>query len=98
MARNQKLTKVIQGRTIGSTANKDGVLTIGFTDGSTMTVRTGPDAPNSATTGGTVQAVRQQDTTLSLDMADGHTFSIPLAEATSSVLLRAKDGTLEYAD
>jgi hypothetical protein len=35
---------------------------------------------------------------LALDFKDGATLLIQLAEGTSSVMVRAKDHTLEYAD
>ena len=55
---------------------------------------------NSASTGGAVAKVRQsvEPPVLSLDMDAGTTTEIALAEATSSVVLRSKDDTLEYAD
>ena len=97
MAQNQKLTGVIKGRTIKSTGSSNGAMTIGFTDGSTMTVQTTGNT-NTGSTGGTIKDVRQQDTTLHLDLDSGSTLSIPLAEETSSVFLRDGKGDMEYAD
>ena len=97
MASNHKLTGVIKGRTIARTSNADGTLTIGFTDGSTMTVKTAGNS-NSAATGGTVKAVRQADTSLNLDIEDGSTFTVTMAGAASSVMLRDQDHGVEYAD
>lgn len=97
MASNHKLTDLLQGRTIAGTSNSNNVLTILFTDGSKMTVQTAGSS-NSASTGGTIKAVRQQGTTLTLDMEDGSTLEIPLAEETSSVMVRDGSGTMEYAD
>ncbi len=48
--------------------------------------------------GGTVQAVRQQGTTLDLEFEGGGTLAIPQAEETSSVMVRDKNGVMEYAD
>ena len=62
-----------------------------------MTVKTAGTTA-SAAIGGTIAKVRQQGTELALDFADGSTRLIPLAEATASVLVRAHDHTLEYAD
>src|SRR5438105_3520141 len=98
MARNQKLTKLIQGRKIASVESAGSVLTIRFADGSTMTVQTGRTAPAASLVGETIQAVRQQDTKLSIDFEDGKTLEITTAEPTSSVMLRDKNGVLEYAD
>ena len=97
MASNHKLTSILQGRTIAGTSNSNNVLTISFTDGSKMTVQT-TGSSNSASTGGTIKAVRQQGTTLNLDMENGGTLEIPLAEETSSVMVRDASGTMEYAD
>jgi len=47
---------------------------------------------------GTTKAVRQQGTTLDLDFEGGGTLQIPLAEETSSVMVRDKSGVMEYAD
>ena len=97
MTSNHKLTGVLKGRTISGTSNQGDVLTILFDDGSKMTVQTA-GASNSAATGGTVQAVRQEGTTLALDFAGGGTMEIPLAEETASVMVRDKNGVMEYAD
>ena len=45
-----------------------------------------------------IEKVRQEGATLHLDFADGSTMQILLAGATSSVMVRDKDGKLEYAD
>jgi len=97
MTSNHKLTAVLKGRTVTGTQHQDHRLTIAFADGSTMTVNTAGTTA-SAATGGTIAKVRQQDTQLALDFADGSTLRIPLAEATASVMVRAHDHTLEYAD
>ena len=53
---------------------------------------------NQASTGGTVKSVVQGETTITLFFEDGGKMDVPLQEATSSVMLRAKDNTMEYAD
>jgi hypothetical protein len=45
-----------------------------------------------------VEKVRQEADTLHLDFADGSTVEIKLAGPTSCVMVRDKDGKLEYAD
>jgi hypothetical protein len=45
-----------------------------------------------------IEKVRQEATTLYLDFADGSTMQISLAAQTSSVMVRDKDGKLEYTD
>ena len=98
MASNHKLTSLIHGRTIAEASHQNDVLTITFTDNSKMTVQTAAGSSNSAATGGTVKAVRQQGTTLNLDMENGGTLEIQTMEETSSVMVRGKDGAMEYAD
>lgn len=97
MTSNHKLTTLIKGRTISGTANADNVLTVSFTDGSLMTVQTQGSA-SSASTGGTITAVQQSGTTLALLCEDGSTQTIETAEEMSSVMVRGKDHTMEYAD
>lgn len=47
---------------------------------------------------GVVKGVRQSGTTLDFDLENGGTLSLQTREATSSVMLRDKNGALEYAD
>ena len=109
MARNQKLTGVLKGRRIAGMQADEGHLRVQFDDGSIMAVKTGappqpapaagPGAPGPVQpVGRTIRAVRQQDTTLDLDLDDGSTWQITTAEATSSVMVRDKSHALEYAD
>jgi len=97
MTSNHKLTGILQGRTITKVRISPGALAIGFGDGSTMIVRTGSDGPNT-TTGGVVDKVQQQGTTLVLLTKDGGDLTISLGEETSSVMVRDISGGLEYAD
>src|SRR5437867_1443838 len=97
MARNQKLTGILKDRRITEMQSQGGEMTIRFDDGSTMSVQTAGSAVR-AMTGGRIRAVRQQDTTLSLDFEDGATLEIQTAAPASSVLVRDKEHTLEYAD
>ena len=97
MAANHKLTEVLKGRKINGTQNQGGKLIVNFDDGSTMTIKTVGNS-NSASTGGAIESVRQEGTTLNLDFEGGAILEIPLAEATSSVMVRDKNHTMEYAD
>lgn len=98
MALNKKLTPVIANRTIKSASQSDDILTISFSDGSTMTVKTSGQVSTDALLNRTIKAVRQQSTNINLDFTDNSSAAITLAEATSSVMLRDKDKQLEYAD
>jgi hypothetical protein len=48
--------------------------------------------------GRAISAVRQEAAVLHLDFADGSSLQVKLADPASSVMLRDKDGKLEYAD
>ena len=97
MTSNHQLTGLLKGRTITGTGNSGNVLTIHFDDGSHMTVQTAGSS-NSAATGGAIAAVRQAGTTLELVFEGGGMLDIPLAEETSSVMVRDKNNGMEYAD
>jgi hypothetical protein len=100
MHRNQKLTPVIKGRSLAQIGWEGATAILHFDDGSVMRIHT-PAAPaNNAppATLGKVRAVRQSTDAIAFDLEDGSTVQIPLAEATSSVLLRNSKGALEYAD
>ncbi len=97
MARNHKLTGVLQGRKLSRIQQRGRSLTIGFDDGSVMMVKAAGPLDRSSTRG-TVRAVRQQDTQLILDFEDGSALEIATREPTSCVMVRDKSHTLEYAD
>ena len=97
MIANHKLTDVIAGRTVQSTAQADGKLTITFEDGSTMTVLTQGNE-NTASTGKPIKSVRQEGVTLAIVFDDEHIWEVPLADETASVMVRTADRKLEYAD
>ncbi|HEY7860599.1 MAG: hypothetical protein ACHQRL_03255 [Gemmatimonadales bacterium] len=100
MARNQKLTPVIAGRTIAQIGWDGAAALLHFDDGSVLRIHT-PSAPASGAAPlklGKVRAVRQSADTIAFDMADGSSLELPLAEATSCVMLRDAKGTMEYAD
>jgi hypothetical protein len=98
VAANKKLTKILQGRTVQSVSDADNRLTVEFHDGSKLTVKVGDGEKSGTPVGLTVKGVRQKDTRLNLDFTDGSVQTVPLAEETSSVMLRDANGVLEYAD
>jgi hypothetical protein len=99
MAANQKLTAILRGRTATRVDWSGATAAVQFDDGSTMSVQTGSGAAaNPVGTLGQVSGVRQRDLTLNLDFEGGTTLTLRTAEMTSSVLVRASDHSLEYAD
>ena len=98
MARNQKLTRVIAGRTIvGVDRPAANEVLVRFGDGSVMRVLTSGAAPTGPTVG-TVRAVRQQGVTLQIDLVPDGTLVLRTAEATASVIVRDTAHALQYAD
>jgi len=112
MPANKKLTSVLAGRTAIRLDQDGATATVQFDDGSIMTVQTAQATdPGSMSEGsggavtaggsgqlGRVRGVRQQGTTLDLDFETGPPLTLRTAEPTSSVIVRARDRTLEYAD
>ena len=99
MAANHKLTAVIKGRRVTGADQESTTARVRFDDGSVMTVQLAlADTPAAAQAPGRVSGVRQAGTTLQLDYEGGGTLELHTAEPTASVMLRAADGSLEYAD
>ena len=100
MSVNHKLTNAIRGRSVGSVSQEEGKLHITFGDGSVMTIKTGQDAVAADISGATVDHAEQDvaPPALLLKFAGGSSWTAPLAEATSSVMLRNAAGKLEYVD
>ncbi|MBK5187286.1 MAG: hypothetical protein JJD97_03520 [Gemmatimonadaceae bacterium] len=100
MTRNQKLTPIIKGRTIAQIGWDGAAALLHFDDGSVLRIHTpaapARDAPPA--TLGKVRAVRQSLDTIAFDLEGGASVQLPLADATSSVMLRNAKGALEYAD
>jgi len=97
---NHNLAELLLGRRISGTGQSSSGLIMSFTDGSKLTVKTAPSNTNRAATGASVEKVRQSvdPPSLCLDLDDGTTFGVDLANATSSITLRDKGGVQEYAD
>jgi hypothetical protein len=100
MHRNQKLTPVIKGRSIAQIGWDGATALLHFDDGSVMRIHTPAPPPKNAPPAplGKVLAVRQSTEAIAFDLESGSSLQIPLAEATSSVMLRDSKGALEYAD
>ncbi len=97
MHSNQKLTKIIAGRTITGTAQANDQLTITFDDGSVMVVKTAPSSTNTVATGSKILKVQQQANDLVFLLDVGGSIDIKTADASSSVFMRDKAGAVAYA-
>lgn len=100
MRRNQKLTRVIKGRSIAQIGWEGPTANLHFDDGSVMRIHTtgAPASNEPPAVLGKVRAVRQSTETIAFDLENGSALQISLAEATSCVMLRDAKGALEYAD
>lgn len=81
-----------------ATAKTSATTEAGAPEVSINQAATAQAATGQAATGGTVKSVLQGDTAITLQFEDGGKMDFSLAEASSSVMLRGKDNTMEYAD
>jgi len=92
MPRNQKLTRVIRGRTVQAAPGK---LVIRFSDQSTVQVKTAGIA-DSSLSGGKIKAVQEDGASFALQFEDDSTATLQLADPGSSVAVRDKNNRVEY--
>jgi hypothetical protein len=95
MRRNQKLTRVIGGRTVQRATAEPGKLVIKFSDQSTMQVKTAGIA-NMFPPGGRIKAVQEDCVNLALQFEDGPAMNLQLADPGASVAVRDKNNGVEY--
>ena len=94
MQRNQKLTKVIAGRTIKAATAEPGAVLILFDDQSSMKIKTA--AASTVPPGGKVKSVQEDRTELKIEFEDGSSTTLSLADPGSSVAVRDKNNMVEY--
>jgi hypothetical protein len=97
MGLNQKLTRLIAGRTVSGADTDPAQCVVHFDDGSRMIVKVSV-APVSVESRGKVTRVRQAGTELDVDLDGGATITFTTPEPMASVMVRAANGSLEYAD
>lgn len=91
---NQKLTKVIAGRTIKAATAEPGAIVLLFDDDSRMKIRTA--APAAVSPGGKIKSVQEGEAELKIEFADGSTATFRLDDPGSSVSVRDKNTAVEY--
>jgi hypothetical protein len=96
MVRNQKLTKVIKGRTVQSATVESERLVVVFDDHSTMTVKTAPGLAAAISTGVRIRAVLEDADECTLQFEDGSSVTVKLANPGASVAVRARNSAVEY--
>ena len=94
MPRNQKLTKVIAGRTIKTITTEPGSVLVLFEDQSSMKIKTADAAAVSA--GSKVKSVREAKAEFKIEFEDGSSVTFCLADPGSSVGVRDKNSAVEY--
>jgi hypothetical protein len=97
MALNQKLTRLIAGRSVAAAEIAAAQCVVHFDDGSKMIVKVAAP-PVSSDSRGKVTRVRQAGTALDVDLDGGATISFTTAEPMASVMVRDAKGGMEYAD
>jgi len=94
MPRNQKLTRVIAGRTVKvATVEPGGVLVL-FDDESRMKIKA--VEPATIPPGGKVKSVHEAKTEFKIEFEDGSSATLCLADPGSSIAVRDKNHAVEY--
>jgi hypothetical protein len=94
MELNRKLTHLLQGRTIQSESGDEGQVAITFDDQSTLKLKVAGQAAVSV--GAKVKAVHEAGDQFQVDLEEGSSVHVQLADPGSSVALRDKSGEVQY--
>ena len=94
MPRNQKLTKVIAGRTIKAVTTEPGSVLVLFDDQSSMKIKT--TGAGSVSPGSKVKSVHEAKAEFKIEFEEGSNATFCLADPGSSVAVRDKNNAVEY--
>jgi hypothetical protein len=94
MPRNQKLTKVLVGRTIKAVTTEPGSVLVLFDDQSNMKVKIA--GPATIAPGGKIKSVHEAKADFKIEFEDGSSATLCLGNPGSSVAMRDKNNTVEY--
>jgi hypothetical protein len=94
MPRNQKLTKVIAGRTVKAATAEPGAVLVLFDDQSNMKIKTA--GPAAILQGGKVKSIQEAKAEFKIDFEDGSSMTLCLTDPGSSVVVRDKNNAVEY--
>ena len=94
MPRNQKLTKVIAGRTVKAATVEPGGVLVRFDDQSNMKIRTA--GLSTIPPGGKVKSVHEAKAEFKINFEDGSSVTLCLADPGSAVAVRDKSNAVEY--
>jgi hypothetical protein len=93
---NEKLTRIVRGRTIQLVAQEEGLVTIVFPDYSTMRVKVAGGPTMNMLGEGRIVSVGESGAGLNLVGEDGSTATLRLAEPGSSITVKDENGQVEY--
>jgi hypothetical protein len=94
MQRDQKLTKVLVGRTIKAVTTEPGSVLVLFDDQSNMKVKI--PGPATIPPGGKIKSVHEAKADFKIEFEDGSSATLSLGNPGSSVAVRDKNNTVEY--
>jgi hypothetical protein len=94
---NQKLTRIIRGRSIELVLQEEGLVTIVFDDYSTMRVKVAGGPTMNTLAESKIESVGESGAELTLVGEDNGTATLRLAKAGSSVTVKDETGQIEYA-
>ena len=93
---NDKLTRIVRGRTIQLVAQEEGLVTIVFHDYSTMRVKVAGGPTMNMLGEGRIESVGEGEAGLNLVGEDGCIATLRLAEPGSSITVKDENGQVEY--
>jgi hypothetical protein len=94
MPRNQKLTKLIAGRTVKVVTVEPGGVLVLFDDQSNMKIKTA--GPATVPPGGKIKSVQETKAEFKIEFEDGSSATLCLADPGSSIAVRDKNIAVEY--
>ena len=94
---NEKLTRIIRGRSVELAMQEEGLVTIVFDDYSTMRVKVAGGPTINTLAESKIESVGESGTDLTLVGEDCGTATLRLAEAGSSITVKDENGQIEYA-
>ena len=94
---NQKLTRIIRGRSIELVMQEEGLVTIVFDDYSTMRVKVAGGPTVNTLAESKIESAGESGADLTLVAEDCGTAILRLAEAGSSITVKDESGQVEYA-
>ena len=93
---NDKLTRIVRGRTIQLVGQEEGLVTIVFDDYSTMRVKVAGGPTMNMLGEGRIESFGEGEAGLNLLGEDGCIATLRLAEPGSSITVKDENGQVEY--